>query len=73
MQILEFSISSVQSQQEPPHVTHPSLNLPRLFSSSTNIYTHQQSIPPPPVTLPPVLPLQKIEKIEGTEQILSQF
>lgn len=57
MQILSFSISSVQSQQEPPHMTHPSLNLAWLFSSSTNIYTHQQSIPPPPVSLPPVLPL----------------
>lgn len=39
-------------------MTHPSLNLGWLFSSSTNIYTHQQSTPsPPPVTLPPVLPL----------------
>lgn len=57
MQILEFSISSVQSQQEPPRMTHPSLNLVWLSSSSTNICTHQQSIPPPPVTLPTALPL----------------
>lgn len=59
-------------------MTHPSLNLAWLFSSSTNIYTHQQSIPPPPVTLPPaftptLILWVVIKKIEGTKQIFSQF
>lgn len=43
--ILQLSVISVQCQEEPPHMTHPSLTLGWLLTSGANVYAHLKSTP----------------------------